>query len=83
MGVFLKTFLQSILRPLKNVMFLCSKGTVAGVLYVCPQSTYRGRVEIGGCISALSASVYTTTFLVMVDRVKRGGPATPTFSSLG
>ena len=58
MGVFLKTFLQSILRPLKNVMFLCSKGTVAGVLYVCPQSTYRGRVEIGGYIYPLRLSVH-------------------------
>jgi hypothetical protein len=32
----------------------------------------KGRAEIGG-VSALSAGVYTTTKLVMVDRVKGGG----------
>jgi hypothetical protein len=34
-----------------------------------PQSTYRSRGEIG--------RAYTTTLLVMVDRVKRGGAWTP------
>ncbi len=41
-----------------------------------PQSTYRGRGEIGGVyISALSAAAYATNLLVMVDRVKGGGRA--------
>jgi hypothetical protein len=40
-----------------------------------PQSTYRGRGEIGGIVSALSAGAYTVTLYVMVDRVKGGGRA--------
>jgi hypothetical protein len=35
----------------------------------------KGRGAIGGVYLALSAGVYTTTLLVMVDRVKRGGRA--------
>jgi hypothetical protein len=35
-----------------------------------PQITYRGRVEIGGSVSALSAGVYTT--LYMMDDSERG-----------
>jgi hypothetical protein len=31
-------------------------------------------------VSALSAGAYTTTFLVMVDRVKGGGRAPPTLT---
>jgi hypothetical protein len=44
-----------------------------------PQITYWSRVEIGECIwgSALSARAYTTTLLVMVDRVKGGGRGPP------
>ncbi len=41
-----------------------------------PQSTYRGRVEIGGSVSALSAGVYTTLYM-MVDIVKGGWACTP------
>jgi hypothetical protein len=39
----------------------------------------KGRGEIGGVVSALSAGAYATTLLVMVDRVKGGGraPLTP------
>jgi hypothetical protein len=37
------------------------------------QSSFRGREEIGESVSALSAGAYTTTLLVMVDRVKGGG----------
>jgi len=49
-----------------------------------PQSTYRGRGEIGeGSLSALSAGGYTTTLYVMVTIVKWGGRATPTHTSLG
>jgi hypothetical protein len=36
------------------------------------QSTYRGRVEIGG-VSALSAGAHSTTLHVMVDIVKGAG----------
>jgi hypothetical protein len=35
------------------------------------------------CVSALSAGAYTTTLLVMVDRVKVGGRAHPTLTRLG
>ncbi len=35
------------------------------------------------CVSALSAGVYTTTLLVMVDRVKWGGRAAPSLTWLG
>jgi hypothetical protein len=38
-----------------------------------PQSTNKGRGEIGGAYLPLSA--YTTTLLVMVNRVKGGGRA--------
>jgi hypothetical protein len=49
-----------------------------------PQSTYRGRGEIGeGSLSALSAGGYTTTLYVMVTIVKGGGHAPPTHTSLG
>ncbi len=41
-----------------------------------PQSTYRGREEIGECM-CLSAGAYTTTLLVMVNRAKGGGRAHP------
>ncbi len=40
-----------------------------------PQSAYRGRGEIRGRVSALSGGAYTTTLLVMVDRVKGEGIA--------
>jgi hypothetical protein len=42
-----------------------------------PQSTYRGRVEIGGSVSALSAGMYTITLYMMVGTVKGGGRAPP------
>ncbi len=38
-----------------------------------PQSTYRGRDEIGGSESALSVGAFTITLYVMVDGVKGGG----------
>jgi hypothetical protein len=47
------------------------------------KSTYRGRGEIGGGYLTLSCSVYTTTLLVMVDRVKVAGRAPPTLTRLG
>ncbi len=46
-----------------------------------PQSTYRDRGEIGWVYLPLSA--YTTTLLVMVDRVKRVGRAPTNLSRLG
>ncbi len=47
------------------------------------QSTYRGRGEVEGGVSALTAGASTTTLLVMVDRVKGGERATPTLTRLG
>jgi hypothetical protein len=44
-----------------------------------PQRTYRSRREI----AAFSAGAYITTLYVMVDIIKRGGHASPTFTSLG
>jgi hypothetical protein len=44
---------------------------------------YRGRVEIGGNVSALSAGAYTTTLYVIIDRVKGGGRAPLTLTGLG
>ncbi len=42
-----------------------------------PQSTYRGRVDIGRSVSALTAGGYTITLYVLVDIVKRGRGAPP------
>jgi hypothetical protein len=42
-----------------------------------PQSAYRGRGEIGGSVSLLSAGAFTTTLYVMVDIVKGAGRAPP------
>jgi hypothetical protein len=36
------------------------------------QSTYKGRVETRGSVSALSAGAYTTTLYILVDIVKGG-----------
>jgi hypothetical protein len=38
---------------------------------------HRGRDEIGGCVSALSAGAYTATLYVMVKIVKGGGSVPP------
>jgi hypothetical protein len=45
------------------------------IIRVHPKSTYSGRGEISGSVSALSAGAHTSTLLVMVDRVKGGGRA--------
>ncbi len=51
---------------------------------VTTEHIYRGRGEIGGVyVPALSARAYTTTLLVMVDRVKRGGRAPSNHTRLG
>ncbi len=47
------------------------------------QITFRGRVEIGGSVSALSAGAYITNLYVMVDIVKWGERAPPTLTRLG
>jgi hypothetical protein len=49
-----------------------------------PQSTYRGRREIGAVYlpSQLECTLCATTLLVMVNRVKGGGRATPTLTRL-
>ncbi len=47
------------------------------------QSKYRGRVEIRGSESALSAGAYSTNLHGMVDIVRGGGRAPPTLTSLG
>jgi hypothetical protein len=67
---------------------LCNYGVHGLLLHplkrFSPQSTYRGRGEIGeGSLSALSARGYTTTLYVMVTIVKGGGHAPPTHTSLG
>jgi hypothetical protein len=48
-----------------------------------PQSRYRGRVEIGGSVSAHSAGVYTTTSYELVNIEKGGGRARPNLTRLG
>jgi hypothetical protein len=47
-----------------------------------PQSKYIGAERNRGCVSALSDGAYTTTWLLMVSRVKEGGRAYPTFTRL-
>jgi hypothetical protein len=58
-------------------------GSNARVKNTLPQSTYRGRDENMGIVSALSAGAHTATLYVMVTRVKGGGraPPRPPFSS--
>ncbi len=58
---------------LLNVLF--AKTTWKGL--VTEYSTYRGRVEIGESVSALSAGAYTTTLYMMVDVVKGDGCEPP------
>jgi hypothetical protein len=52
----------------------CPSGWVGGKTFqwAQPQSAYRGRVDIWGSVSALSAGAYITTLYVMVDIVKGG-----------
>jgi hypothetical protein len=47
-----------------------------------PQSTYRGRNELGS-VSALSVGAFTATLYVMVTRVKEAGRAPPILTSQG
>jgi hypothetical protein len=45
---------------------------------------HRDRDEMGGvCVSALSAGAYTATLYVIVNKMKGGGCASPTLTSLG
>jgi hypothetical protein len=44
--------------------------------FAIPQSTYRGKGEMGG-MYLLSVGVYTINLLVMVDKEKGGGHAPP------
>jgi hypothetical protein len=48
------------------------------------QSIYRGRVEIGEVyLPSQLKRTYTTTLLVMVDRIEGGGRASPTSHQVG
>jgi hypothetical protein len=61
-------------------------GLPTNILWENPQSTYRGRDEIGGVylgLSALSAGAYTATLDVVVIRLKGVGRAPPTLASQG
>ena len=47
----------------------------ASLVQPISQSTYKGRAENRGSVSAFSAGAYTTTLYVTVDIVKGGGRA--------
>ncbi len=92
---FLKVLFAVVLQPegkqnpeiAQTHFFSCSClqkcGTANNNMSPTPQSSYRGRVEIRGSVSALSAGAYITTLYVMVDIMKGGAYAgTPTLTRL-
>jgi hypothetical protein len=76
--------------PMVMVLSVKGKSTVAWLYHFCPYCTvswmsltteyiqYRCRGEIGGVyLPSLLERTYTTTLLLIVDRVKGGGSAPP------
>jgi hypothetical protein len=75
--------LLPIWRSFHHFNFNPAIGSNASFENTLPQSTYRGRDENKGSVSALSAGVHTATLYVMVTKVKGGGGAPPSPSSQG
>ncbi len=64
-------------------MVECSCVNCAHVRIVPATESYRGRGEIGGSVSVLSAGVYTATLSVIINKVKKGRCAPHTLASQG